>query len=108
MKRAFVFFILFLCLSMVLVAQSSNSDQQIVGTWINENGGSRVVFNSNGTMSGNIFNRDCTKYAIAGEIIAIYNNNREASAFEFRISNDGKTLIILFLPNAEAYVFKKQ
>ena len=108
MKKTFVFFILFLFLSVILVAQSSNSDQQIVGTWVNENDGSRVVFNSNGTMSGSIFNRDCTRYAIAGEIIAIYNNNREASAFEFRISNDGRTLIIIYLPNAEAYVFKKQ
>ena len=108
MKKYFVFLVLFFCLSMIIVAQSTNIDQQIIGTWINESDGSRVVFNSNGTMSGNIFNRDCTRYAITRDIIAVYNNNREASAFEFRISNDGRILIIFYLPNAEAQVYKKQ
>jgi len=111
MKKAFVFSIMFLCLSVVLAAQSSNDAQRIVGTWVNEIGGARVVFNANGTMSGRILSLDPTKFVVVGEKIVLMGNisgyGEYTSVFDFRISNDGKTLL-LFTYNYDGVLLKRQ
>jgi hypothetical protein len=111
MKKTFVFSVMFLCLSIILTAQSSNDAQRIVGTWVNEIGGERVVFNANGTMSGRIWGRDTTKFAIFGEKIVIMSKSdyRDSlEVYDFRISNDGKALLIFYTNSADGMLLKRQ
>jgi hypothetical protein len=110
MKKFILFSVLFLGLSMVLIAQSPSNEQRLVGTWINNFDGSRVVFNSNGTMSGSLYFKDIiyTKYAVAEDKLVLMTNSSSGEGFDFRISSDGRTLIILSHHAVDVYSFKRQ
>ena len=102
-------------------AQSSNNEQRLIGTWINNSNRSTVTFNSDGSMSGistmapisgSNWRHDAVRYAVAGDKIVIYfrYEDRESTIVtdggDFRISNDGQTLIII-LNNRGIYSFRK-
>ena len=52
MKRAVVFVVLAMVVIGSCAAQSANDSQRIVGTWVSEDGKVTIVFNTNGTGTG--------------------------------------------------------
>ena len=93
MKKFFFALIFLLFVSFVLLAQSPNNEQRLVGSWTSMLDNSTIVFNSNGTFSGFDFGE---RYAVAGDKIAFFEAGSDrAIIFEFRISNDGRTLILI-------------
>ena len=79
-------------------SQSSSNEQRLIGTWVNDGNGGITIFNSDGTGSdgGGTF-----KYAAVGNKLILYRENQgnSASAFEYFISNDGRTLIVTWTIN---------
>jgi hypothetical protein len=80
-------------------AQSSNDEQRLIGTWIEESLSSSLngriwVFNSDGTVSiGNM----TYNYAIAGNKLIYYSSyNNSQDVLEYNISTDGRTLILIY------------
>ena len=83
----------------VLFAQTSSNEQRLVGSWTNLHGGATpAIFNSNGTVTGlegGPFNP--THWAAAGDRIVLYiPNSDNRDTVNFTISNDGRTLILIF------------
>jgi len=86
--------------------QSSNNEQQLIGTWTNINDNSTIVFNSNGTMT---WDNTYTYGAAANKLVYYLPNNSKAyttNAIEFYISTDGKILIIID-KDKDGYAFRK-
>jgi len=79
---------------MVVVAQSTNNEQRLVGAWTSMLDGSVTVFNSNGSFTGSGALNFTGRYAAAGDKIAIFDTDSE-EAMIFHISNDGRTLIVV-------------
>ncbi|MCL2600043.1 MAG: hypothetical protein FWD88_02535 [Treponema sp.] len=76
-------------------AQSANNEQRIVGTWTNLHSGETVVFNANGTFTGWSELEHYQNWAAAGDRIAFFRaSSSEAWTVNFRISSDGRTLIM--------------
>ena len=94
MKKLVLILVLLLSVSMLLIAQSTNNEQRLVGTWINDLDGSRWIFNSDGTVSGSFVGFRLAKYAVAEEKIVLIMDDSNFGG-DFRISNDGRTLIII-------------
>ena len=92
----YIFFLLFFCFNVInSYAQSSgNNEQRLIGTWTSLEESSLVItFNSNGSLSGL---EPYTNYAAAGNKIVFFPKIRgEANVYEFYISTDGRTLILL-------------
>ena len=90
-----------------IYAQSSNNEQRLVGTWTNINNNSTIVFNSNGTMT---YGSDNYKYGAAAYKLALYESSNKRGytdeVFEFFISTDGRTLILIDT-DGDAHVFRK-
>jgi len=86
----FAILIYFVILSPELLAQSSNNEERIIGTWVDENDGSIWIFNANGTgtMDGDIF-----KYGIAQNKIGMVINS-ESFVFDYTLSSNGNILLI--------------
>ena len=79
---------------------SSNNEQRLIGTWICINDGSTWVFNSDGTMSHpndipNYSIRFVQYTAIGDKIILIEEEYGLGYECDFRLSSDGKTMIII-------------
>jgi len=104
MKRNLIFALGFLLffgfVSVNCNAQSSNNEQRIVGTWVDETNGSTTTFNANGTGTGTgegAITSGTFKYGVAGNKIAVVLSDGRDSVtfvFDFYISSDGKTLIL--------------
>ena len=92
-----IFFLIFVFVSIDSYAQSANNEQRIIGTWVNDQDNSRVVFNSNGTISGFAWDSsNIIKFAAAGDKIILYTENNDYFlSGNYSISTDGKTLIII-------------
>jgi len=88
-----IFFVLlfFGFTSLSCFAQTSNNEQRIIGTWVNEANGRLLVLNSNGTGTSGVAN---IKYGVAGDKIALVYTDGTTYVFEFSISSDGRTLIL--------------
>jgi len=112
----FIVFIFFGLIPVNSYAQSTNNEQHLIGTWINNADNSRVVINSNGTITGLYWEGSrLEKFAAAGEKIILYieDDNDYVLSGDFRISTDGRTLIIiatigmLGIPNQIAFSFRR-
>ena len=87
-----------------LNAQSSNNEQRLVGTWTSLLNNATLVFNSNGSVTGVdsimelvTYGQGTTfsNYAAAGDKILFYTPNTTARiTFDYRVSSDGRTLIL--------------
>ena len=76
-------------------AQSSNNEQRLLGTWVNINDNSTIVFNSDDTVTWGDSNY---KYGVAGNKLVMDNSGGTYGygyTYEFFISNDGRTLILI-------------
>ena len=114
MKKMSLFFVFIIVFSMFIFAQSSSSELRLVGTWICDLNGLKWVFNSNSTYSGNIGGENISgKYAAVGDKIVLTIGDYSIGG-DFRISNDNRTLILLFgiegfqLLGFNAISFKRQ
>ena len=100
MKKKILIIIVLLFVSMIIFAQSDNNEQRIIGTWENGNEEITITFNADGTMSGYIDSSELTRYVIADNLLILYADNNypgyQEFACEYRISSDGRTLIIIF------------
>jgi hypothetical protein len=106
MKKSFLFFILFIIISVVIIAQTSTSEQLLVGTWISDFDGSELVLNSNGSISaGKLFGQNFIKYAAIGDIMVLTCADG-TFLVNYLISNDSKILIIIY--NSAGYSYKKE
>jgi len=88
-------------------AQSSNNEQKLIGTWTNINSNITIMINANGTVT---WNSENFKYGAAANKLVLYSsgNLTQASSivYEFYISTDGKTLILIN-KDSYGYVFNK-
>ena len=83
-------------------AQSSNNEQRLVGTWIQEGPGSSNgtiwVFKSDGTLS--IGDVNTLKYVATVTVLYWYRTDTDfASTREYTFSADGRTLILINTSN---------
>ena len=92
-KSFFCVFVLFV-ISINCYAQSSGSEQRLIGTWEFDGGGMTLVFNSNGTAS---IDGDSCRYGAAADKLVLYDPDdpEDSMLWEFYISTDGRTLIIV-------------
>jgi len=103
MKRVLVFLIVGVvffgaCSAQSVNAQNSNIGQRIIGTWIDQDGGT-WVFNTNGTLTWGSGEK---KFGVTDTQLAIIENNgRNFYVFNISISSDGRTLILTYV-NANA------
>jgi len=89
-------------------AQSSNNEQKLIGTWTNINSNTTIVFNSNGT--GTWDGRNFKYGAAVNKLVLYYSGNSSSysGAYEFYISIDGKTLILIDNDKSgDGYAFRK-
>ena len=82
-------------------SQSTNNQQRIIGTWI-DNEGNRYFFNANGTCN---FMGENTRYFIYDSKIIIRIGSGENSAYimEYIISSDGKILVLSINHQGETF-----
>ena len=112
-KWSAVFFILSLFFfSIDCNAQTPNNEQRLVGTWIREDNGSLNgtiwIFNSDGTGS---WQGTSTRYGVAAnKLIVLRQNSDYVYSYEYFISTDGKTLILLYTHQGttEGMLFRKR
>jgi hypothetical protein len=107
MKKVVAFLFLGIIILGSCTAQSANSEQRLVGTWISQyDTRTTYTFNADGTMSGTSpFGFVTTggqegtfvptHWAAAGNQIVLFIPNGQRALREFQISSDGKTLIIV-------------
>ena len=108
---AMIICFLMLNVNVALFAQISNNEERLVGTWTNLHDNSTITFNADGSVTGfrtiveglNAsgaalrFSHVPSRYAVADDQIVLFSpNDREALSFifDYRISNDGRTLIL--------------
>ena len=101
MKKYMLFLILMLIGTMSISAQSSNNEQNLIGTWVNVNDNSRLIINANGSITGSLNapefdDTPLQNYVVANDKIYLYGRNIDGKLFDFRISNDGRVLIIYY------------
>lgn len=76
-------------------ANDANSIEKLLGTWVSEADGTKMVFNSEGTVSDGA--ELSFKYGVAGNKLAMVATQRGktiTTVWDFYISSDGKTLIL--------------
>ena len=99
LKKFILFFSLLFIFTMIISAQSQNNEQRLVGTWINVENNSRIIFNANGSVTGTIklgqFDEKTPQNYVA-TIDKIYFTGFEGIIVEYSISNDGRILIIYY------------
>ena len=95
--------------SVAVHAQSSNNEQRLIGTWINDLGGGSIVFNTDGSMSGRLFGSNVIRHvAIGDKLLIAYDDDRGNNwVYDFRISSNGRQLII-FYHDGRGFSFRKQ
>ena len=68
-----------------------SNEQRLVGTWIDENTGKTMVYNSDGTAASGGQN---FKFGVTANRLAyVWENNSNTYVVEYSISTDGRTLI---------------
>lgn len=97
MKKAALFF----ALAFAVLAPVAANEQRLVGSWTDLHDDMVIVFNADGTVSGRIFFRGAngldfapTRWAAAGDRLVVFTPNVNRAVRSFRISGDGRTLII--------------
>jgi len=88
------FLLLFGFISIGVFAQSSTSDQRLVGTWVwgsEEDDSFSLTFNANGTVI-NSDGESVRWFTTDNKIITM--EDEDVQTFEYRLSPDGKTLFI--------------
>ena len=91
MKKLVLVLGLLVVVSMALAAQAGGaSEQRLIGTWTNVVAGSNLVLNADGTTSG----WGWTHWAAVDNKLVMTRAGDTGRSYEFRISSDGRTLII--------------
>jgi len=83
--------LLFTIVSINGFAQSTNNDSRLTGTWIDMDGTSTILFNSDGT--GSMDGQRIQFGAIEGKMVLYVRN--EQIVIDYIISNNGNTLILI-------------
>jgi len=96
MKNKLVLFFgilaVFSFVSLPCYAQSTNNDSRLTGTWIDVDGTSTIVFNSDGTGS---MDRERIMFgAVEGKMV-IYAKGQQF-LIDYIISNNGNTLLLMY------------
>ena len=92
MRKTVFLIILLLVFNGLVFAQSTGNENRIIGSWQSIQNSSEIwVFNNNGTMT---MEGIACRYAITNSQLAIY-IDRDLFVYDYSISTDGRTLILI-------------